>query len=224
GAGGTAHRPPHRRGDEGGLRLLRPQRDRGGADRGGGAERGDPGVVAGAGADGGCGGVRLRWRASGGAQGARRVAAGVHGGVGAGGPGARARDPRAEQRRVVSPSGRILPSPGRAAPLTLPGPRCNPTGAGMSTRAPGSPLLVARLVWASLLVAAALYCVVLVLLLRSGAGSPSPTLGDPLRTILLVLAAGQTLAAWFVWNRFVGPSGGRTAVDPQRVIAMHVVC
>ena len=94
----------------------------------------------------------------------------------------------------------------------------------MSTRAPGSPLLVARLVWASLLVAAALYCVVLVLLLRSGAGSPSPTLGDPLRTILLVLAAGQTLAAWFVWNRFVGPSGGRTAVDPQRAIAMHVVC
>ena len=94
----------------------------------------------------------------------------------------------------------------------------------MSTRAPGSPLLVARLVWASLLVAAALYCVVLVLLLRSGAGSPSPTLGDPLRTILLVLAAAQTLAVWFVWNRFVGPSGGRTAVDPQRVIAMHVVC
>ena len=83
---------------------------------------------------------------------------------------------------------------------------------------------MARLVWASLLVAAALYCVVLVLYLRSGAGSPSPTLGDPLRTILLVLAAGQTLAAWFVWNRFVGPSGGRTAVDPQRVIAMHVVC
>ena len=94
----------------------------------------------------------------------------------------------------------------------------------MSTRAPGSPLLVARLVWASLLVAAALYCVVLVLLLRSGAGSPNPTLGDPLRTILLVLAAAQTLAVWFVWNRFVGPSGGRTAVDPQRVIAMHVVC
>jgi len=83
---------------------------------------------------------------------------------------------------------------------------------------------VARLVWASLLVAAALYCVVLVLLLRSGPGIPSPALADPLRTILLVLAAGQTLAAWFVWNRFVGPSGGRTAVDPQRAIAMHVVC
>ena len=94
----------------------------------------------------------------------------------------------------------------------------------MSTRAPGSPLLVARLVWASLLVAAALYCVVLVLLLRSGAGSPSPTLGDPLRTILLVLAAAQTLAVWFVWRRFVGSSGGRAAVDPQRAIAMHVVC
>ena len=83
---------------------------------------------------------------------------------------------------------------------------------------------MARLVWVSLLVAPALYCVVLVLVLRSGAGSPSPTLGDPLRTILLVLAAAQTLAVWFVWNRFVGPSGGRTAVDPQRVIAMHVVC
>ena len=83
---------------------------------------------------------------------------------------------------------------------------------------------MARLVWASLLVAPALYCVVLVLLLRSGPGIPSPALADPLRTILLVLAAGQTLAAWFVWNRFVGPSGGRTAVDPQRVIAMHVVC
>src|SRR5947208_1975055 len=91
----------------------------------------------------------------------------------------------------------------------------------MSTGAPGSPLLVARLVWASLLVAAALYCVVLVLLLRSGPGIPSPALADPLRTILLVLAAGQTLAAWFVWNRFVGPSGGRTAVDPQRAIAPH---
>ena len=83
---------------------------------------------------------------------------------------------------------------------------------------------MARLVWASLLVAAALYCVVLVLLLRSGAGSPSPTLGDPLRTILLVLAAGQTLAVWFVWRRFVALSGGRAGVDPQRAIAMHVVC
>ena len=83
---------------------------------------------------------------------------------------------------------------------------------------------MARLVWASLLVAPALYSVVLVLLLRSGTGIPSPALADPLRTILLVLAAGQTLAAWFVWNRFVGPSGGRTAVDPQRAIAMHVVC
>src|SRR5213080_246807 len=93
----------------------------------------------------------------------------------------------------------------------------------MSTRATGSPLLVARLVWASLLVAPGLYCVVLVLLLRSGAGSPSPALGDPLRTILLVLAAAQTLAVWIVWSRFVGSSGGR-ALDPQRAIAMHVVC
>ena len=94
----------------------------------------------------------------------------------------------------------------------------------MSTRAPGSPLLVARLVWASLLVAPALYSVVLVLLLRSGTGIPSPALADPLRTILLVLAAGQTLAVWFVWRRFVALSGGRAGVDPQRAIAMHVVC
>jgi hypothetical protein len=97
----------------------------------------------------------------------------------------------------------------------------------MTTRAPGSPLLVARLVWASLLVAPALYCVVLVLVLRSGPGSPSPALGDPLRTILLVLAAAQTLAVWFVWLRFVSPSGARAPgdrVDPQRAIAMHVVC
>ena len=94
----------------------------------------------------------------------------------------------------------------------------------MSTRAPGSPLLVARLVWASLLVAPALYSVVLVLLLRSGPGIPSPALADPLRTILLVLAAGQTLAVWFVWRRFVALSGGRAGVDPQRAIAMHVVC
>src|SRR5213083_3770727 len=97
----------------------------------------------------------------------------------------------------------------------------------MSTRAPGSPLLVARLVWASLLVAPALYSVVLVLLLRSGTGIPSPALADPLRTILLVLAAGQTLAVWFVWRRFVTPSGARAPadrVDPQRAITMHVVC
>jgi len=97
----------------------------------------------------------------------------------------------------------------------------------MTTTAPGSPLLVARLVWVSLLVAPALYCVVLVLVLRSGPGSPSPALGDPLRTILLVLAAAQTLAVWFVWNRFVAPSGGGAGVDradPQRAIAMHVVC
>jgi len=97
----------------------------------------------------------------------------------------------------------------------------------MTTRAPGSPLLVARLVWASLLVAPALYCVVLVLVLRSGPGSPSPALGDPLRTILLVLAAAQTLAVWFVWHRFVSPSGARAPgdrVDPQRAITVHVVC
>ena len=97
----------------------------------------------------------------------------------------------------------------------------------MTITAPGSPLLVARLVWASLLVTPALYCVVLVLLLRSGAGSPSPALADPLRTILLVLAAGQTLAVWFVWRRFVTPSGARVPadrVDPQRAITMHVVC
>ncbi len=97
----------------------------------------------------------------------------------------------------------------------------------MTTTAPGSPLLVARLVWASLLVAPALYCVVLVLVLRSGPGSPSPALGDALRTILLVLAAGQTLAVWFVWRRFVAPSGERAPadrVDAQRAITMHVVC
>ena len=74
---------------------------------------------------------------------------------------------------------------------------------------------MARLVWASLLVAPALYCVVLVLLLRSGPGIPSPALADPLRTILLVLAAGQTLAVWFVWRRFVALSGGRAGVSRQ---------
>src|ERR687887_1325886 len=97
----------------------------------------------------------------------------------------------------------------------------------MATPAPGSPLLVARMVWASLLVAPGLYCVVLVLLLRSAPESGNPAIGDPLRTILLVLAAGQTIAVWFVWSRFVASSGGRTAadrVDPQRAIAMHVVC
>src|SRR5436309_15761553 len=93
----------------------------------------------------------------------------------------------------------------------------------MTTSARGSPLLVARRVWASLLVTAARYCVVLVLLLRSGPGSPSPALADPLRTILLVLAAAQTLAVWSVWRRFVGSSGGRAAVDPPRAIALHVV-
>ena len=86
---------------------------------------------------------------------------------------------------------------------------------------------MARLVWASLLVAPALYGVVLVLVLRSGSGSPNPALADPLRTILLVLAAGQTLAVWFVWRRFVTPSGARAPadrVDPQRAITMHVIC
>jgi len=86
---------------------------------------------------------------------------------------------------------------------------------------------VARLVWGSLLVAPALYCGVLVLLLRSGAGSPNPALADPLRTILLVLAVGQTLAVWFVWNRVVVRSGARDPadrVDPQRAITMHVIC
>ncbi len=85
---------------------------------------------------------------------------------------------------------------------------------------------MARLVWASLLGGLAFYCVVLALLLRSG-GSPNPTLADPLRAILVVLAAGQTLAVWFVWRRFVTPSGARAPadrVDPQRAIAMHVVC
>ena len=86
---------------------------------------------------------------------------------------------------------------------------------------------MARLVWGSLLVAPALYCGVLVLLLRSGAGSPNPALADPLRTILLVLAVGQTLAVWFVWNRVVVRSGARDPadrVDPQRAITMHVIC
>ena len=86
---------------------------------------------------------------------------------------------------------------------------------------------MARLVWASLLGGLAFYCVVLALLLRSGPGSPNPALADPLRTILLVLAAGQTLAVWFVWRRFVTPSGARAPadrVDPQRAITMHVVC
>src|SRR3989475_11708019 len=96
----------------------------------------------------------------------------------------------------------------------------------MTTRAPGSPLLVARLVGASLRGGLAFYWVVLALLLRSG-GSPNPTLAGPLRAILVVLAAGQTLAVWFVWRRFVTPSGARAPadrVDPQRAIAMHVVC
>lgn len=86
---------------------------------------------------------------------------------------------------------------------------------------------MARVVWASLLVAPALYCIALVLLLRSAPGSPSPALADLLRTVLLVLAAAQTLAVWFVWSRFVAPSGERAGadrVDPQRAIAMHVVC
>ena len=86
---------------------------------------------------------------------------------------------------------------------------------------------MARLVWASLLGGLAFYCVVLSLLLRSGSGSPNPALADPLRTILLVLAVGQTLAVWFVWNRVVAPSGARdpaNRVDPQRAITMHVVC
>ena len=86
---------------------------------------------------------------------------------------------------------------------------------------------MARLVWASLLGGLAFYCVVLALLLRSGPGSPNPALADPLRTILLVLAVGQTLAVWFVWNRVVAPSGARdpaNRVDPQRAITMHVVC
>src|SRR5438034_363085 len=100
GAGAPAHRPSHWRGDEGGLRLLRPQRDRGGADRGGGAERGDPGVVAGAGADRGCGGVRLRRRAGAGAEGPLRVAAGVRGGVAVKRPGPRV---GAGQRRCADP-------------------------------------------------------------------------------------------------------------------------
>src|SRR5206468_1189881 len=97
----------------------------------------------------------------------------------------------------------------------------------MTTRAPGDPLLVARLVWGSLLVAPALYCGVLVLLLRSGAGGPKPALADSLRTILLVLAVGQTLAVWFVWNHVVAPSDARdpaNRIDPQRAITMHVVC
>src|SRR5262249_22929472 len=96
----------------------------------------------------------------------------------------------------------------------------------MTTRAPASPLLVARLVWAALLGALGLYCIVLVLLLR-GPGSPNLALAGPLRTVLLVLAAGQTLATWCVWGRSVAPSGGRAAAargDPQRAIAIHVVC
>jgi len=83
---------------------------------------------------------------------------------------------------------------------------------------------VARLVWASLLGGAGVLLCRFSLLLRSGPGSPNPALADPLRTILLVLAAGQTLAVWFVWRRFVALSGGRAGVDPQRAIAMHVVC
>src|SRR5207244_12978392 len=96
----------------------------------------------------------------------------------------------------------------------------------MTTRAPGDPLLVARLVWGSLLVAPALYCGVLVLLLRSGAGGPNPALADSLRTILLVLAVGQTLAVWFVWNRVVAPSGARDPANraaPQRAPTMHAI-
>ena len=86
---------------------------------------------------------------------------------------------------------------------------------------------MARLVWGSLLAAPAFYWLVLVLLLRSGTGSPTPALADPLRTVLLVVAAGQTLAVWFVWNRFVAPSGARdpaARVDPQRAFTMHVIC
>src|SRR5438094_949034 len=97
----------------------------------------------------------------------------------------------------------------------------------MTASTPGSPLLVARLVWASMLAAVALYGGVLAVLVGSGSRSPSPAPADQLRTILLVLAAGQTLVIWFVWRRFVAPSGARDPADragAQRTFAMHVIC
>jgi len=94
----------------------------------------------------------------------------------------------------------------------------------MSAR--GKPQLVARLVWASLLGTVPLYCAALVVLLGSGAGDPKPALADRLRAILLVLAAGQTLAIWLVWRRFVAPAGYEPAerTDAQRVLTMQLVC
>src|SRR5436309_1644869 len=97
----------------------------------------------------------------------------------------------------------------------------------MTASTPGSPLLVARLVWASMLAAVALYGGVLALLLGSGSESPNPAFADQLRTILLVLAAGQTLVLWFVWRRFVAPPGAHNPADgggPQRAFAVHVIC
>ncbi len=79
---------------------------------------------------------------------------------------------------------------------------------------------MARLVWASLLGGLAFYCVVLALLLRSGPGSPNPALADPLRTILLVLAAGQTLAGLQA-TLACGTQCGSCVPELKRMLSEH---
>jgi Na+-driven multidrug efflux pump len=83
--------------------------------------------------------------------------------------------------------------------------------------------LVARVVWAALLVAVVMYYVVLTQVLRAAPGDADVPLASQLRTMLLGLAAVQTVAVWIAWSRLATPPEDKGG-GVQRAFTVHIVC
>lgn len=88
---------------------------------------------------------------------------------------------------------------------------------------PADRTLVARVIWAALVVAVVLYYAVLVHVLRIAPEGADLPLANQLRTMLLGLAAAQTLAVWIAWTRLATPPGGN-GDGAQRAFAVHIIC
>lgn len=83
--------------------------------------------------------------------------------------------------------------------------------------------LVARVIWMALLVAVMLYYAVLLQVLRIAPEGADMPLAGKLGTMLLGLAAAQTVAVRIAWTRLASSPDG-SAGGVQRAFAVHVIC
>ena len=91
----------------------------------------------------------------------------------------------------------------------------------------GGQAFPARIVWGALLGATMLYYVVLTLLVSGQAGgAANRSVVETVRTILFLLAAGQSAAAWFIYRRLRAadslPTQPPRTRDPGRAFALYV--